>query len=165
MASGKTRVWQRIYANDGSFREFFVGEFVWHEGHNHWHFEKFALYQLWSLTSTGALDTLVATSSKVTYCIADNTHVDPSLPSSPNQAVYTICGQELQGLSVGWGDAYRSYLQGQSLDITSVVNGVYALKSKADPSNLLRELNDDNNAAVICIRINGNRVRVVSCNP
>ena len=160
-ASGKTRVWQRIYSTDGSFRERFVGEFVWHAGHNHWHFEKFALYELWSLSSKGSLKNVVVSSHKITFCIADTEKI-AQLIGSPSTAVYNTCGNQLQGISVGWGDTYGAGIEGQSLDITNVLDGKYALKSTADPVNRLTESNDNNNAMIIYIKIAKGTVTVLS---
>jgi hypothetical protein len=52
-----TRVYQRIYdepspppncAAGGTYVEHLAGEFVFHPAHNHWHFEDFADYELWT---------------------------------------------------------------------------------------------------------------------
>src|SRR5688572_29384822 len=42
-----------------------------HTRHNHWHIEDFATYELYQLQSSGDLGNLVATSTKVSFCMID----------------------------------------------------------------------------------------------
>ena len=156
---GKTTVTQRIYAAGGSFEEQLAGEFVFHPGHDHWHLENFARYELWSLTPGRDLDSLVAFTGKVSYCLRDNTPAGD--PSSAPVPVYTSCDGDLQGISTGWIDIYEFDLAGQVVDISSVPDGVYALRSIADPDNQLRELDDANNAAMVYIQISADQVRII----
>jgi phosphohistidine phosphatase SixA len=158
-SSGKTSVTQRIYAAGGSIEEQLAGEFVFHLGHDHWHFENFARYELWSLAPGGDLDSLVAFTGKVSYCLRDNTPAGD--PASAPVPVYTSCDGDLQGISTGWIDIYEFDLAGQVVDISSVPDGVYALRSIADPDNQLRELDDANNAAMVYIQISADQVRII----
>ena len=159
-ASGQTQVWQQIHAEDGSVQQYSAGEFVWHPEHGHWHFEDFAVYELWSVSAKGALERVVATSGKVTFCILETNVVDADRPDFSGRRAYAICGPNRQGLSVGWGDTYASDLVGQMVDVTDVSNGVYALKVTVDPHNRLTEASDSNNAAVAYIEIKNKRVYV-----
>jgi phosphohistidine phosphatase SixA len=158
-ATGDTAVIQQLYTKDGSVVEQSVGEFLFHPDHNHWHIEDFARYEVWSLNARGDLDSLVALTGKVSYCLRDNTPA--VLAGSPPQAVYTVCGQELQGISPGWIDTYKFELPGQIVDITAVADGIYALRSTVDANNQLRELDEVNNAATVYIEIQGSRVTVI----
>lgn len=155
-AIGKTVVDQHIYKRDGSYEERIVGEFIFHIGHNHWHLENFALYEVWSLTADGELDSVVALTDKVSYCLRDNSRSD--LPGAAPQVVYRRCNQQLQGMSAGWIDTYEFDTPGQIVDITHVADGAYALRSTVDPANHLREANDTNNAATVYFELQGNRV-------
>jgi hypothetical protein len=156
----QTRVWQRLYAEAGAVYEYDVGEFVWHPGHNHWHFEDFAVYQLWSLTSHGELARVVSSSVKLSYCLIDTDVAHSAHPGFDPRRHYRGCGRTLQGLSVGWGDQYDSFLEGQSLDITGLPDGVYGLVSRVNPGHRLLEANYTNNHAVIYLRLLGARVEV-----
>lgn len=158
-ATGKTAVIQRLYTKEGSVEEHSAGEFLFHPDHKHWHLEDFARYEVWSLTPRGDLDRVVALTEKVSYCLRDNTPA--VLPGSPPQAVYTVCGQELQGISPGWIDTYKFELPGQIVDITAVPDGIYALRSTVDGNNQLRELDEANNAATVYIEIDGSRVAAI----
>ena len=43
----------------------------------------------------------------------DTTKIDARLPGAPRKSVYSTCYANVQGMSVGWGDTYGSYLAGQ----------------------------------------------------
>ena len=147
VSDNRTKVYQRIYDNAGGFTEVLVGDFIFHVGHNHWHFEQFAEYELWTRAE---YDQWIASGrnngqaqkrgSKTTFCIMDITKIQ-NLPGSPTSAQYTQCGQTLQGLSVGWGDTYVYSLPEQWIDVgtTKLADGSYVLRSIADPKNIIVE--------------------------
>jgi phosphohistidine phosphatase SixA len=159
---GKTSVIQRIHSVDGSFVEQHAGEFVYHPTHNHWHFGNFARYEIWSLTPTGEFDTLISVSDKVSYCLRDNYPVYPNLPNASPHGAYTICEVGTQGISVGWVDVYAFDTPGQTIDITYVPAGVYALRSVTDPNNQLWEADDTNNDVTIYVEIFADGVKVIN---
>jgi hypothetical protein len=68
-ATQKTRVEQNISTASDYKYNHLVGEFVWHIQHDHWHFEEFTIYELWTVSPTGGLDRLVSTSGKLSYCV------------------------------------------------------------------------------------------------
>ena len=150
-AGKKTRVNQRIYDNAGGYTSKYVGDFVYHASHNHFHFENFATYELWTkadydswLASGRQQGQAIKRGTKTTFCLMDTYRVQ-ALPGSPSSAYYTQCDQSLQGISVGWGDTYGYYLAGQWIDLGTVSylsDGQYVLRSVADPSNRLYESPD-----------------------
>jgi hypothetical protein len=156
----RTQVYQRIYAPDGPPLDWYVGEFVWHFGHTHWHFEDFALYQLWQLTPAGERQWVVASSAKLSYCLIDTDIIEDHAGVNPRRQ-YFGCGRQLQGLSVGWGDKYDSFLDGQSLDITGLADGVYALVSTANPWSNIVESDYDNNATAVYLDISDDKAAIV----
>jgi len=151
-ARRKSQVFQRTYSDyaaTGAYTERRVGEFVFHPGHNHFHFENFAQYHLWE---AAAWDQWVASNrsteekalrrgAKTTFCIMDTQQRDATLVGSPTAAGYTLCGRTTQGMSVGWGDTYGAHLADQwiVLDTPVLANGSYVLRSVADPLNVLQE--------------------------
>jgi Lysyl oxidase len=160
----KSQVFQRIYSNStasGQYDQRHVGDFVFHPAHNHFHLENFAEYQLWP---AAAWDQWVADGRpngtehsflrgqgvKTTFCVMDTARVDASLPGSPASAAYDTCGRTTQGLSVGWGDTYGWNLADQwvVLDNTGLADGLYVLRSIADPLNLLYESSNRGNSTV-----------------
>ena len=158
IVNGKQKVFQRIYSDDGSYKDTLAGSFVWHEGHGHFHFDDYALYTLQPVNAPGASD---RTSAKTTFCIIDTTRVNTRLPGAPKHAKYRTCSSSVQGMSVGWGDRYGYSLEGQSIDITGLPNGDYNLKIEVDPKKRIIESNEDDNISNVLIRITNGTVTVI----
>lgn len=148
--SGKQQVLQRVFNNDGSSALFFAGWFEWHPAHNHFHFDNYALYTLQPVNAPGGYR---LTGSKTTFCVMDTTRIDTSLPGAPQQAVYSTCGNQIQGMSVGWGDTYGSHLAGQELDFTGNADGIYQLRIQIDPNNNVVEGNKNDNESCVLLSI------------
>lgn len=157
--TGKVTVDQRIFNVDGSGENVTVGEFFFHAEHNHWHFGRFARYEIWSLGPDGELESVVAFSDKISYCLRDDSRSD--MPNAASRQTYSACDQNIQGISAGWIDTYRQHLVGQSIDITALPDGVYALRSVVDPDKKLWDRNYENNAAILYIELGGNSVTVI----
>jgi len=141
---------QRVFLSDGTFYDRNVGIFEWHPAHNHFHFEDYALYTLQPFDAPGGSE---RTSAKTSFCIMDTTQVDTRLPGAPNKPVYVICGNAMQGMSVGWGDTYGSHLPGQSIDLTGLPDGDYKLVIEADPKKRLLEINNSDNTSCVLLHI------------
>ncbi len=159
-----TRAYQAVYSHttSGSWyktREQYVGTFKFHPEHSHWHFEKFALYELYTVAPDGSVgQSLNRVGEKTTFCLVDTEQVDSSLSHAASQT-YTKCGQsDTTGISVGWADKYQYYLDGQSVDISSLNDGVYWLVSTVDYLDRLLETNNGNNSAQVKIQITGNAI-------
>jgi Lysyl oxidase len=145
---GTSAVTQRIFDDGGGFTDVAVGnDFTYHPGHNHFHFEDFAEYELWTksdydawVASGRSVGQAQRVGSKTTFCVMDTGRVQ-SLPGTPSGAVYSQCGTDIQGLSVGWGDTYGWSLPEQWIDLGGAFlpNGTYVLRSIADPRNKLYE--------------------------
>jgi hypothetical protein len=143
----KTRVNQYVYDGAGGFTSKYVGDMVFHSSHNHFHFQDFARYELWTradydnwVASNRAQGQAIKRGAKTTFCIMD-TDLVQRLPNSPSNPVYSSCSPSVQGLSVGWGDTYGYYLADQWIDLgtSSLPDGQYVLRSVADPSDKLYE--------------------------
>jgi len=152
-ATLKQKVYQRVFLSDGTFYDRVAGDFVWHPSHNHFHFEDYAVYTLQPFNAPGAS---ARTSAKTSFCVMDNTAVDTTLPRAPNKPVYVICGNAMQGMSVGWGDTYTNQLPGQSIDLTGLPDGDYKLIIEADPKKRLLEINESDNSSCVLLRIGVN---------
>lgn len=154
-------VYQRVYLDDGRFYDRLAGTFEWHPEHNHFHFQDYALYTLQPVNAPGGSK---RTSSKTTFCVMDTTRVNTTLPGAPGEAVYTTCGADFQGMSVGWGDTYAYYLGGQSIDFTGNPSGDYKLSIEIDPKRQLLETSDGDNISCVLLRINVSRSTVTVLN-
>jgi hypothetical protein len=154
--NARQRVYQRIQLADGSFSERVAGEFIYHRGHNHTHFEDYALYEL---LPEGASDALKRMTSKTSFCIIDTVQFDTSLPGAPASPVYDSCSDTIQGLSVGWGDRYFYGLSGQEIDITGLPDGAYVLRLTIDPKDRLQEADDEDNTSEVRFNLVAGTIR------
>jgi hypothetical protein len=130
------------------------------KGHNHWHFEQFARYQL-----LNAGRNLAVRSHKVGFCIAPSDPVNLLAPHAVWQPP-TIgfgnftCGQPTalwvqEMMPVGWGDTYSQFVAGQAFDITSVPNGTYYIEVIANPQHVLYESNTRNDVSLRKVILGG----------
>lgn len=160
-------VYQRVYLDGGGYHDYLAGTFELHPTHDHFHFEDYALYTLQPAGASGASD---RTGVKTTFCVMDTDLVDGSLAGAPRSPVYASCGADVQGMSIGWGDTYGYWLDGQSVDVTGLPDGDYRLAIQIDPKNKILESNDADNLSCTLLRISVTRqtVNVLnadSCDP
>ncbi|WP_298829507.1 lysyl oxidase family protein [uncultured Piscinibacter sp.] len=148
--SGRQKVSQRIYLSDGSAFLHDAGWFEYHPGHDHIHFDDYALYTLQPVNAPGGSQRIGA---KTTFCVMDNTKVNSALPGAPASAVYSSCGRFVQGMSVGWGDTYGAHLSGQEIDFTDNADGIYQLKIDIDPKANIVESDKSDNASCVLLDI------------
>jgi hypothetical protein len=120
-------------------------------GHNHWHFQQFAEYQL-----LGATKKTVVSSHKVGFCIAATDPINLLLPNAVwepgSVGLGGQCGVPTtlwvqEYLPVGWGDTYAQSLPGQAFDISKVPNGTYYIAIIANPLHQLHELTPSNDTS------------------
>jgi len=150
-------VYQRVYRNDGSYRDYLVGTFMWHEPHLHYHFTGFADYELSVLEGT-PVDSVIE--QKTTFCVRDTEPFNLDLPGAPTEAAYNICGKEKQGISRGWADVYYFTYADQNFDVTDLPTGNYKLSLTVNPNGKLQEIDLDNNVGEVIIRLDMEAVAV-----
>ena len=130
------------------------------QGHNHWHFEQFAKYQL--LTSAKSV---AVTSHKVGFCIAPTDAIDLLAPHAVWQPPFIglgggACGSPTalwvaEQMPVGWGDTYIQSIAGQNFDITNVPNGTYYIQIIANPEKVLHETTTSNDVSLRKVILGG----------
>jgi hypothetical protein len=152
---------QRIYDSDGGFTERNAGNVIFHPQHNHYHYEGWGLYQLWTAADYDAWDsqgrpahTVESTGAKTTSCILDQEFIGGPGTHWPHHYGFGGClpdsgGQLLEGLSTGWGDTYSSWRYDQWIDLDqrTLADGNYVLRTIVNPSDQMAETstaNDDN---------------------
>jgi hypothetical protein len=129
--------------------------------HRHWHYLEFEHYQLQrsELRRAGSSDVLVQ-DQKTGFCLGDRYRVTTrAVPAAPPQPVYTgRCGlsdpdllQVRAGISVGYGDAYSAYLEGQDLPLDGLPAGRYVLVHRVNADRRLQELSYANDAASVLL--------------
>jgi hypothetical protein len=156
--------YQRIYRDgnddgaftrgvDTGFRTRRAGCSRFHPAHRHWHFEALAAYTLGTMPPGPAL----VAGKKVSSCVLDTRHRLPKAPGSPSRKHYYSCRRDsVGGISIGWGDVYGARITGQELEVTPLPDGVYCLRSYADPENRLLESDEQNNSRGTRILLRGN---------
>jgi serine protease len=131
-------------------------QFVTSPDHRHWHYLRFDRYQLRRAGSTKVL----LRDQKTGFCLGDRYRATGvSLAHAAPEKVYrTNCGlNETQlldvheGISVGWGDDYKPFLEGQDLPLTGLRAGRYVLVHRVNSDHHLRELSYKNNAASVLL--------------
>ncbi len=131
------------------------------KGHNHWHFEQFARYQLLNSAKSVALR-----SHKVGFCIAPTDGVNLLLPHAVWQPSFTgfggACGTPTalwvqEELPLGWGDTYFQSVAGQDFNITHLPNGTYYIEVIANPEKVLHESNTGNDVSLRKVILGGTR--------
>ena len=150
---GTQDVNQRIFRSDGTFWDRFAGRFIFHEGHNHIHFEDWCSYRLREVLPGNGVGDIIAEGTKTSFCILDLGIYDNTLPNFDPDGQFHSCSSTIQGLSVGWIDVYSKSLEGQNIDITDVPDGTYWLESYSDPNGNVLEGNEDDNATRILVVI------------
>lgn len=134
-------------------------EFDTRRGHDHWHMEQIARYEL--LSADGST---VIRSHKQSFCLAPTDPVNLTLPGSDWQpdesALWSACeGQDAiwirEVLPAGWGDTYFQEVAGQSFNITDLPNGSYRIRITADPPHALEETSYRDNVSNLRITLGG----------
>lgn len=149
-------VYQYVYQGDRATRGRAVGTFNYDHRHGHLHFDGFARYELWALDVQDRPTERVAENVKVGFCLMDIRHMASSLThlellDSPGGPVYAGCREDVQGISVGWGDEYLALLYEQDLDLAGVPDGRYALSVTTNPDRQIEELDYSNNTATALV--------------
>jgi hypothetical protein len=138
---------------------------IYHPGHEHYHFANLASYALLKKGPGGNYKATTKKGVKVSYCVIDTDDI-----KGVHDPQYDTCGRELQGLTPGWGDTYGSFLDDQwvVLGAAPLADGQYAVKSQADPKNLLREgggTRETNNAATTYFTVRDGQIVNVRARP
>jgi hypothetical protein len=134
---------QRVYKDNGEFREVDVGYFEKHMhedsggtgGHNHphWHYAGLA-----SLDLLDKEDHVVASCKKTSYCVVDVFKYKdmPNSPKDPKFSTRACINKNDVGISVGWADYYRPEADGQYIEIDRIKSGTYSIRFKVNRTHL-----------------------------
>ncbi len=130
------------------------------ETHSHWHLLRFMTYELRRATKAFSL---VRPDQKTGFCLGDRYNDDPEtkLDGEPDERVFNSnCGPQqtellslVEGISVGWGDVYEAWRDGQYLDITGLKPGRYVLVHRVNQTRELQESAYGNNASSVLLSI------------
>jgi aldose sugar dehydrogenase len=129
--------------------------------HEHWHYLGFEHYALQSYALRPADSThVLARDGKTGFCLGDRYGVTTRpLSAAPKKPVFTSrCGllqrdrlRIREGISVGYGDDYSAFLEGQDLPLDGLPDGRYVLVHRVNGGHGLRELSYANNASSVLL--------------
>ncbi len=152
---------QFIYRDGQAVSSSVVGQFEYDKrrGHQHWHMEDIAQYDL--LDANG---NRVLLSGKQSFCLAPTDPIDLTVSGAEwqpdKESLWSACDGETaiwlrEVLPAGWGDTYFQDVAGQSFDITGLANGHYQIRVTADPRHNLLETSYGNNVGLRSITLGG----------
>lgn len=168
------RLVQRIYTDDGSYRERIADSYELHAAHGHVHYRGFGQSKLypfdWASQSRSNDGIPASVGNKVGFCVIDVLLLDAywgaddaAPDNGPRSHTFPTCNapRELnddglwmvQGIDVGWADVYGWNLADQYIDVTGVPDGVYQIEQIANPNGSVTEVSTADNVAttVICL--------------
>jgi len=155
----QSKIYQNVYdaARGGNLvQQIYIGNdsSIFHEGHNHYHIENFNSYLLLQKDASGVYQATTKEEIK-SSCLLDFFRVSGSYSAQYTSCLDPAGDETLQGLTVGWGDTYWAELIDQWVDLGSspLANGTYAIRSTADPLNMIAESNNENNHASTCFTV------------
>jgi hypothetical protein len=128
-------------------------------GHNHWHFEQFARYQLLNASKKVAVR-----SQKVGFCIAPTDAINLLTPHATWVPSFVGLGGQCgsptalwvqEMMPIGWGDTYDQSKAGQAFNITKLHNGTYYIEIIANPQHVLHEVTRSNDISLRKVIITG----------
>ena len=145
---------QRVYDDSGGSTDFAAGSFYYHPAHQHYHYDDWGRYELWTKAgyeawlASGRTEGTPTIGAKTTSCMIDEEFIR-NVPNQPYPPQYETggCfpdsqGRMLQGISPGWGDTYDYFRFEQWIDLGAtgaLADGQYVLRSVADPLNKVYE--------------------------
>jgi hypothetical protein len=158
--TGKMIATQIIRLHGGGSKNQVVGTFVRSASHRHWHLENFALFELWPAGGSAPPQTPARTQNKITFCLLDETPIQPPPANVADRPEFIGCDWQHQGISEGWMETYVATLPEQWVDVTGLPGGTYHLRVTLDPDSILHETDRSNNTVTLTIAIQGNSVTV-----
>jgi hypothetical protein len=123
--------------------------------HRHWHYLHFDRYELRRVGTSHE----IVSDRKSGFCLGDRYFVPRALPAASPAPVHTgRCGLDQpqllrmkEGISVGYGDNYPGFVEGQELPLSGLPDGRYLLVHRVNADRQLAETSYANNAASVLL--------------
>jgi len=170
-ATGEGRWIQRVARSDGTTVEKEVGPARFHPMHEHFHYERFADYTVYSYdVAAGRRADPVGQGTKSGFCFLDMNLFElgriGTVPPRFNgrecaDPTYNPQLEWYMGISPGWYDEYDWSLADQFVEMTGVGDGTYELVVAANPAGSLLESDTSNNESSVLFRLVGDAIEVL----
>jgi hypothetical protein len=176
------RMEQRIYTDDGTYRDRLADSYEFHAVHGHVHYRGFGQSYLYAFDveqDRRASSEPVRVGNKVGFCVIDVLLLDDywgategAKANGPRSKVFPTCLLPKepdqtgamwleQGIDVGWADVYGWNLPDQYMDITGLAPGIYEIEQVANPNGSVTETTTGDNCASAVIEITDSSVQIV----
>jgi PKD repeat protein/subtilisin-like proprotein convertase family protein len=169
-SSPKQEVTQRIYKKNGATITYVdkpAGSMQYHPAHGHIHLDDWTLnsLRLSGPESDPLKWPLIGTDKKVSFCLVNLSDCNAingackdkngntltyNQTGNPGMGIISGCGTE-QGIYPGYMDIYYPGFEGQDIFFGNICNGWYNIVSVTDPKNLITEMDETNNTAIVPI--------------
>ncbi len=155
---GTMDIRQRMYRWDGTSRFIDTPAEARYasDGHDHWHVQGVAVYELWKESDLNT----TRRGAKTGFCFLDGTPWNFSVKGARRTPYYqeSWCGvrgslTNRVGLSAGWGDNYPWHFAYQWIDITGLPGGTYQVRVTVDIQDFYDERVERDNCVWSRIRI------------
>jgi serine protease len=127
--------------------------------HQHWHYLGFDRYQIYELHPARTPASLER-DHKTGFCLGDRYRTTRQRASNapPNPVYVGRCGlgdpsllTVEEGITVGYGDSYGAFLEGQDMPLDGLPDGRYVLVNRVNADRKIREISYANDAASILL--------------
>ncbi|MEA2451690.1 MAG: hypothetical protein QOG04_400 [Actinomycetota bacterium] len=167
---GETRMYQRIFRGDGSFKEYDVGTYEYHAAHAHFHHPLLAGQELYRVMNRRTGSMFPAGKAKKTgFCTSDYIMVDwDRFFHAPIHSTEASCGlapvptdDAFMGMSTGWADIYYWGLEGNYVNFSDESDGYFVVRAFADSTHSLHESDESDNVSYAYFKIEGSSVKLL----
>ncbi len=159
---------QRLFHADGTFTDRVATRTEYHPTHAHFHIKGFYVGKLWRSTAGGGRlgKKPVGTGDKQGFCPEDSDDIEER-PAERHYSCFTEqergAGPHMVvGISRGWMDAYTYNLPDQYIEVSTLVDGYYALELEVDPDDVFVEADETNNKVCVPLLLEGTNATMLA---
>lgn len=168
MTAADVPMTQCVQRSDGAPTSRPAGTGVYHKSHGHWHYDDIIFHDLMRVTDRAAGTMFpVGVGKKLGYSPADqgivswNAFTQAAAGTSGGAGNCAPGTQNRLGMSRGWGDAYRYQRPGNYVEFGTNADGLFVVRTTADPLNVVLETDETDNTSYAFIETIGDSIDVI----